>query len=472
MVNRVKNNGLALTIVLDMFLTIAALLSARWIRGYFPAGVYLDEHFSLAYLDKPIYFFTPILIPLVVAIWLTVFSALSIYNTRYLFDQYQRVQPIFTAITLAVLVFAGIAYLFFPELSRFLFFYFYILDIFFLVGWRKLMLYFLRDKMPESWQPAHRILIAGQGALANDVARAIQPFAWMGMQLVGFAGTAGNALGHLDDLPALVKRHHIDEVIFALSPENRNLLQDLVYQLQPLPVNLRLVPDIVNLVFVRATIEDFAGLPLIGLREPAIEAFDRLVKRAFDLVISALLTIFLSPLFLAIAILIKLDSGGKVFYSAKRTGEGGKIFDMLKFRTMVVGADEGEQMLFAQHGNTIGLNKNADDPRVTRIGRILRRFSLDELPQFWNVLKGDMSLVGPRPELPWLVDKYEPWQHVRFTVPQGMTGWWQVKNRAQQKSYDVRVEDDLYYIHNYSFFLDLRILFMTMSAVIRGDGAY
>ncbi len=472
MSNRVKNRGLALTIVLDLFLTLAALLLARWFREYFPSGLYLDEHFSLAYLDKPLYFFAPMLIPLVAVIWLTVFSALSIYDTKYLFDQYRRVQPIFTAITLSVLVFAGIAYLFFPELSRFLFFYFYILDIFFLVSWRKIALYLLREKLPQSWRPAHRILIAGQGTLANNVADAIQLFSWSGMHVIGFAGNAVDALGTLDNLPVLVKKHHIDEVIFALAPEHQPLLQDLVYQLQPLSVNMRLVPDIVNLVFVRATIEDFAGLPLIGLREPAIEAFDRLVKRTFDIALSALLIILLSPIFMAIALLIKLDSKGKIFYSAKRTGEGGKIFDMLKFRTMVVGADEEEAALFSTAGDTIGLNKNADDPRVTRIGRILRRFSLDELPQLINVLKGDMSLVGPRPELPWLVDRYEPWQHVRFTVPQGMTGWWQVRNRAQQQSYDVRVEDDLYYIHNYSFFLDLRILFMTMGAVIRGDGAF
>ena len=145
---------------------------------------------------------------------------------------------------------------------------------------------------------------------------------------------------------------------------------------------------------------------------------------------------------------------------------------MLKFRTMVQGADQSEQRLLQKEDRALGLNKLPDDPRITRIGRWLRRSSLDELPQLLNVLQGHMSLVGPRPELPWLVENYKLWQYQRFTVPQGMTGWWQVKNRGKQHHYDLRVEDDLFYIHNYSFLLDLRILWLTMGAIIRGDGAY
>ncbi len=139
---------------------------------------------------------------------------------------------------------------------------------------------------------------------------------------------------------------------------------------------------------------------------------------------------------------------------------------------MVLDADQIETDLFVQQNGTIGLNKRPDDPRITTIGRLLRRTSLDELPQLFNILKGDMSLVGPRPELPWLVDRYEPWQYQRFAVPQGLTGWWQVKNRDKQQAYDVRVEDDLYYIHNYSLLLDMRIIWLTVEAILRGNGAF
>ncbi len=472
MFNNLRTRWLAITIFLDMTLTVAALIVARLIRGYVPAGVYLGDSFSLEFLDKPLYFPPPILIPLVLAVWLMVFSSLNLYHARFVVTQYQRVQPVVVAVTGGVMIFAGFAYFFFRELSRFLFLYFYLLDILFLVGWRKLAVFFLREKRLGTWQPRHRILIVGQGELARDVAVAIGAFSWAGLTLVGFAGDEPGAFGKLTDLPALVQKLAIDEVIFALPPGRQSLLRKLVLQLQPLSVNMRLVPDVVDLVFARATLEDFAGLPLIGLREPAISAFDRLIKRTFDMVVASLLLLVTSPLMLLIAVLIKLDSKGAVFYFAQRAGEGGKIFNMVKFRTMVNGADQQEAALFVQNGDTIGLEKTASDPRVTRFGRVLRRFSLDELPQLWNVLKGDMSLVGPRPELPWLVERYEPWQYVRFTVPQGMTGWWQVNNRAQQQSYNVRVEDDLYYIHNYSFLFDVRILFMTMGAIVRGDGAF
>lgn len=472
MLNKLKTRWLGITILADMSLTVLALLLARWLRGYFPAGVYLDETFSFAFLDKPLQFSSAVLIPLIICVWLTVFSALSIYNTKFIFEQYERIQPILVAVTGAILVFAGLAYFLFSELSRFLFLYFYVLDVVFLVGWRKAIFWLIRQNVMPAWQPQYNVLIAGQGQLAQDVARAIKAISWSGFRLVGFAGDEAGALGPLDRITTIVKEAMIDEVIFALPPGHQHLLQQMVFQLQPMSVNLRLVPDVIDMVFIRATIEDFAGLPLIGLREPAIGIFDRLVKRMFDMLLAMIILLVTAPLLLLIICLIKLDSKGPVFYTAQRVGEGGKIFNMIKFRTMVDSADKRETELLVQSNGTIGFNKNPNDPRITRVGHFLRRTSLDELPQLLNVIKGDMSLVGPRPELPWMVERYKPWQHQRFTVPQGMTGWWQVKNRANQQCYDVRVEDDLYYIHNYSLLLDLRILWLTMGAIIRGDGAY
>jgi len=172
-----------------------------------------------------------------------------------------------------------------------------------------------------------------------------------------------------------------------------------------------------------------------------------------------------------IAIAIKLDSPGPVIYRPRRAGENGRLFWMLKFRSMVVGADahENDLVVCTEQGDV--LLKRLDDPRITRVGRVLRQFSLDELPQFINVLKGDMSLVGPRPELPSLVERYEPWQRKRFAMPQGMTGWWQISGRMDRPGYQ-RVEDDLYYILNYSILLDIRILFKTIVAVLNRRGAY
>jgi len=196
-----------------------------------------------------------------------------------------------------------------------------------------------------------------------------------------------------------------------------------------------------------------------------VNRFRDAIKRAFDVVISAFVLIILAPFLGLIAFAICRNSSGPAIYRGVRVGRGGKPFKMLKFRTMKTGA--GRLRL----GTDGAIHKRADDPRVTRVGRFLRRASLDELPQIWNVLKGEMSLVGPRPELPQLVERYQLWQRKRFAVPQGMTGWWQVNGRSD-KPMHLHTEDDLYYVQNYSIGLDLFIILKTFWAVFSGRGAF
>jgi lipopolysaccharide/colanic/teichoic acid biosynthesis glycosyltransferase len=173
----------------------------------------------------------------------------------------------------------------------------------------------------------------------------------------------------------------------------------------------------------------------------------------------------------AVALAVWLDDPGPVFFRQTRVGENGRLFKMYKFRTMVVGAEKMQSQVGKEDLQGRSIHKTPDDPRVTRVGRFLRRTSLDELPQIFNVLKGNMSLVGPRPELPFLVAKYERWQRTRFMVPQGITGWWQVNGRSDRPMH-LNTEDDLYYIQNYSLLFDLRILVMTIWVALRGQGAY
>lgn len=203
----------------------------------------------------------------------------------------------------------------------------------------------------------------------------------------------------------------------------------------------------------------------------ALSPLQRFAKRVIDISLSLILLILFAPLFGAIAILIRLDSQGAALFQQPRVGEGGRVFVMYKFRSMVAEAETLQHQVMQRDKYNRILHKKADDPRVTRVGRFLRRTSLDELPQLWNVLKGEMSLVGPRPELPWLVERYEPWQQERLTVPQGMTGWWQIHGRAD-KPMHLHTEDDLYYIHHYSLWLDGYILFRTAQVVLRGKGAF
>ena len=185
-----------------------------------------------------------------------------------------------------------------------------------------------------------------------------------------------------------------------------------------------------------------------------------MLKRSFDVLLSLLGLIVLSPLFVLIAILIKLDSKGPVLYGQVRGGKDREPFEMLKFRTMMETKHWLGPVLSAKN-----------DPRVTSLGAILRRTKLNELPQLINVLRGEMSLIGPRPELPYLVDMYEPWQRKRFAVPQGVTGWWQINGRSD-KPMHLHTEDDLFYVQNYSLWLDLKILLKTIMVVLRGSGAY
>jgi lipopolysaccharide/colanic/teichoic acid biosynthesis glycosyltransferase len=202
-----------------------------------------------------------------------------------------------------------------------------------------------------------------------------------------------------------------------------------------------------------------------------MNGYQRAIKRSVDVILSlAILTVTL-PVMAMIAVLIKLDSSGPVLFRQVRVGEGGRRFGILKFRSMTTDAEDrfGEILKSAENGGIV--HKHRDDPRVTRIGSLLRRTSLDELPQLINVLNGDMSLVGPRPELPVFVERYEPWQRERLLVPQGMTGWWQVNGRSD-KPLHLNTDHDIYYVRNYSLLLDLQILLKTVWVVMRAKGAF
>jgi exopolysaccharide biosynthesis polyprenyl glycosylphosphotransferase len=277
-------------------------------------------------------------------------------------------------------------------------------------------------------------------------------------------------LGTLADVPRLVVERSVDEVIIALPNKAHAQVEALAYALEPMPVRVRLVPDFLKLVMVQSSVESLGGLPLIGLREPRIDGPAWVVKRLFDLTLTLAALLLLWPALLLIALLVRLDSPGPVLFSQARVGENGRVFRMLKFRTMVAGAEQlGIPLGYDVEGRR--LYKQREDARVTRLGHWLRRLSVDELPQLLNVVKGEMSLVGPRPEMQFIVDGYEPWQRSRLAVPPGITGWWQVNGRSDLPMH-LHTEYDLYYIRNYSLWLDLLILWKTIGVVIKGQGAY
>jgi exopolysaccharide biosynthesis polyprenyl glycosylphosphotransferase len=278
-------------------------------------------------------------------------------------------------------------------------------------------------------------------------------------------------LGTLDETRQAIAANRITDLVIALPQRAHQRIDALVNELIDVPVQIWIVPDYFHLTLHHAVIEDFAGIPMLDLRAAALNDYQRLVKRAFDLFATSLLMLVALPVMGLAALAILLDDGRPVLFRQKRVGENGRLFEIFKFRTMVKNAEALRHLVEKVDDGGNIIHKTREDPRITRVGRILRRFSLDELPQLFNILAGSMSLVGPRPELPYLVEKYQPWQRKRFAVPQGLTGWWQIHGRSD-KPMHLHTEDDLYYVQNYSIWLDIQILVKTAWIVVRGKGAY
>jgi exopolysaccharide biosynthesis polyprenyl glycosylphosphotransferase len=310
------------------------------------------------------------------------------------------------------------------------------------------------------------------------VEKQIGAYQSLGLRLVGFldddeAKRQANPdiIGSLDTAYELILGSKIDDVVIAMPPRAYERVFNLITRLHTMPVRVWMIPDYFNLALYKTVIEEFAGLPMLDLRAPALTEYQRLTKRTFDLAITLLTLPIALPLMAIIALAIHLEDPGPIFFRQRRVGENGRLFEMLKFRTMIPDAEDHREQVERLDLDGKLVHKVPGDPRVTKVGRVLRRISLDELPQLFNILTGDMSLVGPRPELPYLVKMYEPWQYKRFAVPQGMTGWWQVNGRSD-KPMHLHTEDDLYYIQNYSIWLDLQILLKTLWVVIQGKGAF
>jgi exopolysaccharide biosynthesis polyprenyl glycosylphosphotransferase len=251
----------------------------------------------------------------------------------------------------------------------------------------------------------------------------------------------------------------------------REGLRQLAWQLEGSDIGLLLTPELTDVAGPRINVRPLGALSLLQVTEPKFSGASRILKGATDRVVAALALFLLSPLLLIVAILVKLDSRGPVFFRQTRVGISGAPFSLVKFRSMVPTAEELLIDLTDQNESSGVLFKIRRDPRITRVGRILRRMSLDELPQLWNVLTGDMSIVGPRPPLPSEVELYAADARRRLLVKPGLTGLWQVSGRADL-SWEESVRLDLYYVENWSFVMDLMIIVRTVGAVIAGRGAY
>lgn len=329
----------------------------------------------------------------------------------------------------------------------------------------------MREILERRWSAGiglKRILIAGSGDLGRLVADKILEHRELGYQIVGFVDdrASGDHLGYrglpllgtIDEAAEITARESVDHLYVALPPEQHVRMLELLEMTSREIVDVKVVPDLLQVIALRARLEDLDGVPVININDVPLQGFNSLVKRVIDVAISLTALLVLGVPLAIVALLVKITSRGPVFYRQERMGLDGKSFSIVKFRSMFNDAERQTGPVWAVRG----------DPRVTPLGRLMRHSNVDELPQLWNVLRGDMSIVGPRPERPHFVEQFKhkiPQYMLRHKVKAGLTGWAQVNGWRGNTPLEKRIEYDLYYIENWSVRLDLKIIWLT---VLRG----
>lgn len=466
---------------IDAGVVFGAFALAYWLRYTLELGGDVLPGFS-----QPFSFFFDSVILQLMVVTVIVFQLRGIYRLPRWTSFLDEALIIASSATTAMAIIILYSYLqrFFP--SRLIFIYAWALMIALLIG-KRLVVRMIRQGFWSRGIAVDRVLIVGAGRAGQRIMQHIYGNPQLGYRVVGFLGAPPDDanwgiaterrverplyLGDPGAIEEAIRQHEISEVIIALPPaEHRNIFR-MIQQCRKMDVSFTFLPDLFEMALDRVTIHEVAGLPLIELRESRIRGWNYLVKRAMDIMVATGVLVALSPLLLFIALAIKIDSRGPVFIRQMRVGRDGKEFICFKFRSMVENAEQLKEELMKQAGNSGPLFKMKDDPRITRVGRFLRKTSLDEMPQFFNVLLGEMSVVGPRPQIPAEVELYDDWHFRRLEVTPGLTGLWQVSGRSDL-SFDEMVKLDLYYAENWSPWLDIKLMLRTVPAVLFGRGAY
>jgi exopolysaccharide biosynthesis polyprenyl glycosylphosphotransferase len=460
---------------MDLALTSAAFLLAWWLRSHaapellpalFPGQLYpLSRYLGL--------------LPLVLAIWTVLLVVSETYTSRRTVALHQEVWHVVQIVGGGTLVLAACGWLLRLDfVSRPFLVLFAVLDLLFLIV-EKLLLRLVARRVRRRGFNYRSMLIVGLNPRAEEVARIITEHPHWGLTLLGFvAPTADHpatasglpVLGTADDLARILQEEVVDEVLFVLSRRQLEEFEDAILLCAELGIRARVAMSFPHMK-ARVLLEELEGIPLLTFTTTPGNPFPLFLKRVVDVALSVTLLALLWPLLLAIAAGIALTSRGPVLFRQVRCGLNGRRFTLLKFRTMV--ADAEQRLDSVAHLNEVDgpAFKASRDPRVTPFGRLLRRLSLDELPQLVNVLAGHMSLVGPRPPIPEEVARYDRWQRRRLSMKPGITGLWQVSGRAGLNDFDRWTSLDLAYIDQWSLWLDVKILARTIPAVLSARGA-
>jgi Undecaprenyl-phosphate glucose phosphotransferase len=442
--------------VFDAAIVVGAWLLAYWERFY---GIALAPASSL-----PEFSTYAALSPLVAVLWIATFSSMRVYESRRMTGRLDEMKLVLRAHGTALLFFIAITYAFDDyKYSRGVMAYFAAIGAIGLAGSRFSLRGLLRKIRARGYN-LRNVLVVGEGAMLQHLVTRIGKYPELGLRVIGVLTPAESSeewvagaevLGHFEDLARVVDERTVDEVTIALGQQAAASVDAMLESLKGEPVDLRLVPDVHRYVTLGCDVEEFDGMPVVRLNDSPLMGAAALFKRSTDLLLSALALLILATPMAIIAIAVKLSSRGPILYGQERMGLDGRTFIMYKFRSMKVDAEVSSGAVWA--------TKN--DDRRTAVGTFLRKTSLDELPQFWNVFRGDMSLVGPRPERPVFVSQFKheiPGYMLRHKVKSGITGWAQVNGWRGDTSLARRIECDLFYIKHWSYFLDLRILVMTL----------
>jgi exopolysaccharide biosynthesis polyprenyl glycosylphosphotransferase len=449
-----------------IFLAFSVALYLRFWTSVIPISVPLPE--VPQYLKLMV-----VLIP----VWLAVFAFYRLYDHHYLFVGSEEYKRVLHAVTISTMLTMVIIYLLKAGFARgWVLLSWLIAAILVLIvryTHRKLHHYLMKrskKKIP--------VIVVGANDEAKSLINKIRNAGHLGLKIVSVISDSARKMasditthGDLLEMPKLIKKYQPEVAIVVPSAISSARIQGVFRTLALYGVDLYIAPSLFDIMASRVAIIPIGDTPLINLKKVEFSGLKFFIKRCFDIVVSSILLFLLSPLFLAVAALIKLDTPGPVFFRQLRVGRHEHKFFMLKFRTMIRDAEVRLQEVLHLNETNGPIFKIRQDPRITRIGKFLRRFSIDELPQLINVLKGEMSLVGPRPPLPREVEKYGEWEKQRLEALPGMTGYWQISGRSDT-SFEEMVKLDIFYIENWSLAFDFYILFRTIPVVLRAKGAY
>ncbi len=449
----------------------ACVIAAVWLFSYWSRF-----HLPVIQVTKgfPAFSRYAALTPLIVILWQVVFASAKLYHSQRMLRRTHEAFLVLRAHLLAMVFFVSLTYLFTEyQYSRGVMLYFGVLGGVALLSLRLAVRNFLRA-IRKRGRNIRTAMIIGEGAAVETLIWKLKRFPEIGILVQGvivppdFTATTvqgAAVLGNFTRIAGILRENKPDQILISLPRRHANELDTILRELKDETVDIQLVPDIQDYVTLGCAIEDFDGMPIVKLNDSPLDGINAIFKRITDFLLGLLGMIIISPLLIFIALLVKLTSRGPIFYAQERCGLDGRTFKMWKFRSMRVDAEDSTGAVWAKK----------DDERRTPIGSFLRATSIDELPQLWNVVRGEMSLVGPRPERPVFVDKFRgevPHYMLRHKVKAGITGWAQVNGWRGDTSLEQRIECDLYYIRNWSYSLDLKILVLTLWKGFVNKNAY